>query len=55
MGLHSIVRPKKPGTNPRKPHKIFENKLKQNFDADKPNQKWYTDFTPVSEERASTL
>lgn len=45
MGLHSIVRPKKPGTKPGKPHKIFENKLKQVFHADKPNQKWCTDFT----------
>ncbi len=45
MGLHSIVRPKKTGTKPEKPHKIFENKLKQDFHADKPNQKWCTDFT----------
>ena len=41
MGLQSIVRPKKPG----KPHKVFENQLKQNFRADKPDQKWCTDFT----------
>ena len=45
MGLRSIVRPKKPGTKPGKPHKVFENKLKQDFHADKPNQKWCTDFT----------
>lgn len=45
MGLHSIVRPKKPQTKPGEPHKIFENKLKQDFHADKPNQKWCTDFT----------
>ena len=45
MGLHSIVRPKKPGVKPGKPHKVFENKLKQDFHADKPNQKWCTDFT----------
>ncbi len=45
MGLHSIVRPKKPGTKPGKPHKIFENRLRQDFHADKPNQKWCTDFT----------
>ena len=45
MGLHSIVRLQKPGTKPRKPHKIFENKLKQDFHADEPNQKWCTDFT----------
>ena len=45
MGLHSIVRPKKPGTKPGKPHKIFGNKLRQDFHADKPNQKWCTDLT----------
>ena len=45
MGLRSIVRPKKPGVKPGKPHKVFENKLKQDFHADKPNQKWCTDFT----------
>ena len=45
LGLRSIVRPKKPGAKPGKPHKVFENKLKQDFHADKPNQKWCTDFT----------
>ena len=45
LGLHSIVRPKKPGTKPGKPHKIFDNKLNQDFHADIPNQKWCTDFT----------
>ena len=45
MGLCSIVRPKKPDYEHGKPHKIFENKLGQNFTADKPNQKWCTDFT----------
>ena len=45
LGLYSIVRPKKPGTKPGKPHKVFENKLKQNFTAEKINQKWCTDFT----------
>ena len=45
LGLRSIVRPKKPGTKPGKPHRVFENLLKQDFQADRPNQKWYTDFT----------
>lgn len=45
MGLRSIVRPKKPGTKPGKAHKIFANRLGQDFHADKPNQKWCTDFT----------
>ena len=45
LGLCSIVRPKKPGHEHGKPHKIFENKLNQDFTADKVNQKWCTDFT----------
>ena len=45
LGLSSIVRPKKPGYTHCKPHKIFDNMLKQNFTADTVNQKWCTDFT----------
>ncbi len=45
LGLRSIVRPKKPDHGQGKPHKVFENKLKQDFTADKANQKWCTDFT----------
>lgn len=45
LGLCSIVRPKKPGYEYGKPHKIFENKLNQNFSAAEINQKWCTDFT----------
>lgn len=45
LELRSIARPRKPGTKPGKPHKVFENKLKQDFTAEKPNQKWCTDFT----------
>ena len=45
LGLRSIVRPKKPDYEHGKPHKVFANKLEQNFTADKPNQKWCTDFT----------
>jgi len=45
LNLHSIVRPKKPGTKPGKPHKVFEHKLAQDFHADRPNEKWCTDFT----------
>ena len=29
LGLRSIVRPKKPGYEHGKPHKVFENKLKR--------------------------
>jgi len=45
LGLRSVVRPRRPGISPGKPHKVFENKLKQDFTAEKPNQKWCTDFT----------
>ncbi len=45
LGLHSIVRPKKPRQEQGKAHKVFENKLGQVFTAEKPNQKWCTDFT----------
>lgn len=45
MGLYSLVRPKKPGYRCGKPHKVFENKLKQEFHAEQANHKWCTDFT----------
>ena len=45
LGLRSIVRPKRPGIKPGKAHKVFENRLDQDFRADRPNQKWCTDFT----------
>ena len=45
LGLRSIVRPKKPQYEHGKPHRIFDNKLKQNFTAEAVNQKWCTDFT----------
>ena len=45
LGLRSIVRPKKPGYEHGKPHKVFENKIQQDFTADKMNQRWCTDFT----------
>ena len=45
MKLISIVRPKKPVCRHAKPHKVFDNRLHQDFTAEKPNQKWCTDFT----------
>lgn len=45
MRLYSLVRPKKPGFRRGKPHKIFENRLQQEFHADRANHKWCTDFT----------
>ena len=43
--IDHVVRPKKPGYEHGKPHKLFDNKLKQNFTADEINRKWCTDFT----------
>ena len=45
MKLFSVVRPKKPCYEHGKQHKVFENKLHQDFTAEKPNQQWCTDFT----------
>ena len=45
LKLFSIVRPKKPNYKKGKPHKIFENLLKQDFYAEEPNKIWCTDFT----------
>ncbi len=44
LGLKSIVRPKKPEYQHGEAHKVFENKLKQDFCAIRINQKWCTDF-----------
>ena len=44
LGLRSIVRPKKPEYVHGKPHKVFENKLNQDFHADAINQKWCMEF-----------
>lgn len=40
MGVRSVVRPKKSDYVQGKPHRIFENKIRQNFTAERPNQKW---------------
>ena len=45
LGLRSVVRPKKPDYEHGKLHKVFENKLKQDFTAAAVNQKWCTGFT----------
>jgi transposase InsO family protein len=45
MGLRSIVSPRKPKCEHGKAHKVFENRLQQDFTAEKINQKWCTDFT----------
>lgn len=45
MGLRSIVRPKNPNYKCGKAHKVFDNKLNQDFSVSGINQKWCTDFT----------
>lgn len=45
LKLFSITRKRRPNYESGKPHKVFENKLNQEFYADKINQKWCTDFT----------
>lgn len=45
LGLHSITRRKRPDYRKGNPHKVFENQIKQDFTANKINQKWCTDFT----------
>ena len=48
MQLFSISRKKKPKYEHGIAHKVYENKLNQDFHANEINQKWCTDFTDVS-------
>ena len=45
LKLYSIVRKRKPAYEYKEAHKVFENKLVQDFKAGDINQKWCTDFT----------
>lgn len=45
MKLFSISRKKKPAYERGIAHKVYENKLNQDFHAEEINQKWCTDFT----------
>ena len=45
LHLHCICRRKKPGYRKGHDHKIFPNLLNQNFEVDKPNKVWCTNFT----------
>ena len=45
LGLLSIVRRKKPDYKYGDAHRKFDNLIQQDFTAEKPNQKWATDFT----------
>lgn len=45
LQLFSITRKRKPDYEYGAPHKVFENKLHQDFKAESINQKWCTDFT----------
>ena len=43
--MYSVSRKRKEKYEYGTAHKVFENKLNQDFSADKINQKWCTDFT----------
>ena len=45
LGLCSISRKRKPEYEHGTAHKVFENKLNQDFKSDEINQKWCIDFT----------
>lgn len=45
LKLFSVARKRKSDYEYGAPHKVFKNKLNQEFSADKINQKWCTDFT----------
>lgn len=45
LELFSIVRRRKPNYEYGAPHKVFENKLQQDFKVDTISEKWCTDFT----------
>ncbi len=45
LGLKSVVAPKKPRYVKGECYKKFGNLPEQKFETERPNQKWYTDFT----------
>ena len=47
LNLHAIVRRKKPNYQKGTAHKVFDNLLNQDFQAEQSNQKWATDFTYI--------
>jgi len=47
LGIRSTVTPKKPTYKKGDCYKKFENHLNRKFHAEKPNEKWCTDFTYI--------
>ena len=47
LNLHAIVRRKKPNYQKETAHKVFDNLLNRDFQAEQTNQKWATDFTYI--------
>lgn len=45
LGIHSVIRKKKKKYHPYKPETVADNKLRRDFNAAKPNEKWVTDVT----------
>ena len=56
LGIHSVIRRKKKKYHPFKPETTAENKLKRDFNATKPNEKWATDVMEfkISEEMTTS-
>lgn len=47
LGIRSTTTPKKPAYKKGECYKKFENHLNQEFHAERPNEKWCTDFTYI--------
>ena len=47
LGIRSTVTPKKPAYKKGECYKKFEDHLNRDFQAEKPNEKWCTDFTYI--------
>lgn len=52
LGIHSVIRKKKKTYHSSKPETTAENKLKRDFNAGKPNEKWARDITFPKPERS---
>lgn len=54
LGIHAVIRKKKKKYTSSTPEITAENKLKRDFTASKPNEKWVTDITVSSKSRKIT-
>lgn len=49
LGIHSVIRKKKKKYLSSKPEATAENRLKRDFNAEKPNEKWTTDVNRIQD------